>query len=215
MSRDLATRILQLMVGLAGVGLGVAVMIGAGVGLSPWDALHQGLSEQLDVAVGTVSIGLGFVVFLLWIPLKQRIGVGTLVNVFAIGFFINQFLRFSFHPSGGWRYVASVAGDVIIAAGGGLYIGAGLGTGPRDGLMTGLVARGFPLRTVRTLIELSVLVLGWFLGGNVGFGTVLFALTVGPILHCVLQRTDRGRYHSDGAAESDVGEEVFPPPAVS
>lgn len=191
-NRGLVSRSAQLMVGLAGVGLGVAMMVDAGVGLSPWDVLHQGIHEHLDVGIGTVSIVLGFFVFLLWIPLKQRIGWGTVVNVFAIGFFINQFLRVSFEPHGAWRYVLCIAGDVVISASGGLYIGAGLGTGPRDGLMTGLVAKGYPLRTVRTLIELSVLVAGWLLGGSVGFGTVLFALTVGPILHFVLHRVDRG-----------------------
>lgn len=190
--RDLVSRSAQLMIGLAGVGLGVALMVDADVGLSPWDVLHQGIHEHLNVGIGTVSIFLGFFIFLLWIPLKQRIGVGTVVNVFAIGFFINQFLRFSFEPQGWERYAVCIAGDVIISAAGGFYIGAGLGTGPRDGLMTGLVAKGYPLRTVRTLIELSVLVLGWLLGGSVGFGTVLFAFTVGPILHFVLHRCDRG-----------------------
>ena len=214
MTRDLASRSLQLIVGLAGVGLGVALMIDADVGLSPWDALHQGLHEQLGIAIGTVSIGLGFVIFVLWIPLKQRVGLGTVVNVFAIGFFINHFLRVSFHPEGPWRYVACIAGDVIISAAGGVYIGAGLGTGPRDGLMTGLVARGYPLRTVRTLIELSVLVVGWVLGGSVGFGSVLFAITVGPILHFVLHRVDRGPYRTGLLALEDH-DDAFPPPAVS
>jgi uncharacterized membrane protein YczE len=214
-SRDLAARLVQFFVGLGCVGLGVALMVDAGVGLSPWDVLHQGLGEQLGVAIGTVSICLGFVIFLTWIPLKQRVGVGTVINVFAIGFFINQFLRIDFHPHGWERYAVCIAGDVIISAGGGIYIGAGLGTGPRDGVMTGLVDRGYPLRTVRTLIELAVLIAGWLLGGTVGFGTVLFAVTVGPILHFVLHRVDRGHYGSMQTTELDVGEESFPPPAVS
>lgn len=216
MSRDLAARIAQLLVGLAGVGLGVAVMVDAHVGLSPWDVLHQGLHEHLHLGIGTISIGLGLALFVLWIPLKQRIGIGTVVNVFAIGFFINQFLRVSFHPHAAWaRYGACVAGVVLISASGGVYIGAGLGTGPRDGLMTGLVARGLPLRTVRTVLELGVLVVGWSLGGNVGFGTVLFAVTIGPILHAVLHRTDRGHYGTMTPTQHDVGADVFPPPAVS
>ncbi len=215
MSRDLASRSAQLIVGLLGVGLGVALMVKAGVGLSPWDVLHQGIHEHLGVGIGTVSIGLGFVVFLLWIPLKLRIGLGTVVNVFAIGLAINQFLRVSYHPHGATRYVVCIAGDVIISVSGGVYIGAGLGTGPRDGLMTGLVARGLPLRTVRTVIEIVVLGFGWLLGGNVGFGTVLFALTVGPILHVALHRCDRGHYRAAGSTEHDVGDDVFPPPAVA
>lgn len=196
MTRDLAARFVQLFVGLACVGFGIALMVDAGVGLSPWDVLHQGLSEQLGVAIGTVTIALGVLIFLTWIPLKQRIGIGTIINVFAIGFFVNQFLRIDFHPHGWQRYAVCIAGDVIISAGGGIYIGAGLGTGPRDGVMTGLVDRGLPLRTVRTCIELTVLVIGWLLGGTVGFGTVLFALTVGPILHFVLRLCDRGHYRS-------------------
>ncbi len=196
MSRDLAARFVQFFIGLACVGLGVALMVDAGVGLSPWDVLHQGLHERTGYGIGTVSITLGLFILLTWIPLRQRIGVGTPLNIVLIGVFINQFLRVDFHPHGLARYAVCVVGDVIISAGGGIYIGAGLGTGPRDGVMTGLVDRGYPLRTVRTLIELSVLVIGWILGGTVGFGTVLFALTVGPILHFVLHRVDRGHYRS-------------------
>jgi uncharacterized membrane protein YczE len=215
LTRDLAARSAQLMLGLMGVGVGVALMVDADVGLSPWDVLHQGLSEQTGYAIGTVAIALGLVVFLLWIPLKQRIGVGTVINVLTIGLTVNLFLDVEFHPAGWSTYAWSVAGVVVISVSGGVYIGAGLGTGPRDGLMTGLVERGYPLRTVRTVLELTVLVIGWFLGGNVGFGTVLFAVTVGPILHFVLHHADRGRYGAAGAAEDDVGEDVFPPPAVS
>ena len=171
-------------------------MVDAGVGLSPWDVLHQGLHEHTNLGIGTVSITLGLFIFLTWIPLKQRIGIDTPLNVLFIGVFINQFLQLDFHPHGWQRYAVCVLGDVIISAGGGIYIGAGLGTGPRDGVMTGLVERGLPLRTVRTCIEVTVLIIGWFLGGTVGFGTVLFAVTVGPILHFVLQRCDRGHYRS-------------------
>ncbi|MDP1795402.1 MAG: hypothetical protein Q8K63_14785 [Acidimicrobiales bacterium] len=214
MNRDLATRFAQLFVGLAGVGLGVALMVDAGVGLSPWDVLHQGLSEQTGYAIGTVAIALGTVIFLTWIPLKQRIGVGTVINVLTIGLAVNAFLNVEFAPAGVSRYVWSVVGVVIISASGGIYIGAGLGTGPRDGVMTGLVAKGYPLRTVRTLIELSVLVIGWLLGGTIGFGTVLFAVTVGPILHFVLHKADRGPYRR-GVVALDDHDDAFPPPAVS
>jgi uncharacterized membrane protein YczE len=196
LTRDLAARSAQFFVGLLGVGLGAALMIDAHVGLSPWDVLHQGIHEHTNVGIGTVSIAVGLLLFVLWIPLKQRITIGTAVNIAVIGTAINQFLRVDFHPHGAAAYAVCVVGDVIISAAGGVYIGAGLGTGPRDGLMTGLVDRGFPLRTVRTVIELSVLGIGWALGGNIGFGTVLFALTVGPILHFVLHRCDRGHYRS-------------------
>lgn len=168
-------------------------MLDAQVGLAPWDVLHQGINKHTDIPIGTISILVGLFLFVLWIPLKQRPGIGTVLNVFVIGLSIDAFLLVDFEPKGlPLRVAVCVLGDVIISASGGLYIGAGLGSGPRDGLMTGLVAKGYPLRTVRTLIELSVLVAGWLLGGSVGFGTVLFALTVGPILHFVLHRVDRG-----------------------
>lgn len=191
--RDFWSRIPQLLVGLVGVGLGASMMIDAHVGLAPWDVLHQGLHRHTHIAIGTISIGVGVVLFLFWIPLKQRIGAGTVLNVFVIGLAIDAFLSVPFHPHGlVVRVSVCILGDVIIAASGGYYIGAGLGTGPRDGLMTGLVARGYPLRTVRTVLELAVLAAGWLLGGNVGFGTLLFAFSVGPILHFVLHRYDRG-----------------------
>jgi uncharacterized membrane protein YczE len=195
LNRDLVARSAQFFVGLIGVGLGAALMIDAHVGLSPWDVLHQGIHQHTNVGIGTVSIVVGLLLFVLWIPLKQRVTVGTAVNIATIGTAINQFLRVDFHPHGAAAYAACIAGDVIISAAGGFYIGAGLGTGPRDGLMTGLVDRGLPLRTVRTVIELAVLAIGWLLGGNVGFGTVLFAFTVGPIVHFVLHRADRGHYN--------------------
>jgi uncharacterized membrane protein YczE len=215
LNRDLAARYAQLLAGLVGVGVGVALMVDAGVGLSPWDVLHQGLSEQTGYAIGTVAIALGLLIFLTWIPLKQRIGMGTVINVLTIGLTVNLFLDVKFEPQGWSRYAWCVLGVVVISVSAGVYIGAGLGTGPRDGVMTGLVDRGLPLRTVRTVMELAVLAIGWLLGGTVGFGTVLFAVTVGPILHVVLHRVDRGHYRAPGRAEDDIGHDAFPPPAVS
>lgn len=192
-SRDFWSRLPQCMVGLVGVGLGASLMIDAHVGLAPWDVLHQGIHKHTDIPIGTISILVGLALFVLWIPLKQRIGAGTVLNVFTIGVAIDAFLAVPFEPHGlPMRVACCIAGDVTIAASGGIYIGAGLGTGPRDGLMTGMVERGYPLRTVRTVLELTVLAAGWALGGNIGFGTVLFAVTVGPVLHFVLHRVDRG-----------------------
>jgi uncharacterized membrane protein YczE len=215
-NRDLVERSAQLFGGLICVGLGVALMVDANLGLSPWDVLHQGLHEHTSVGIGTISIGLGLLLFGFWIPLRQRVRPGTLVNIVTIGVTINLFLDVDFHPRSMMARIATcVAGDVIVSTGGGLYIGAGLGTGPRDGIMIGVVERGFPLRTVRTILELAVLGFGWLLGGSVGFGTVLFAFTLGPILHFVLSRTDRGHYGATSPAEDDLGRDVFPPPAVS
>lgn len=180
-------------------------MVDARLGLGPWDVLHQGLSDRTGLEIGTAAILVGFVVFLGWIPLGQRIGLGTVINVLTIGTAINLFLAIPFQTESlGPRIAALMVGDVMIAVGAGLYIGAGLGTGPRDGLMTGLVARGLPLRTVRTVMELVVLAIGWVLGGTVGVGTVLFAFTIGPILHEVLKRVDRGQLVSE-TRNGDLG----------
>ncbi|HVE93326.1 MAG TPA: hypothetical protein VNB24_00290 [Acidimicrobiales bacterium] len=197
-------RIPQLLVGLFLCGLGDALMIDAGLGLGPWDVLHQGISRHTGIPIGMVVILVGVVLFLGWIPLRQRIGVGTVLNVILIGLTIDLLLLVPFEPSGLFaRGAALLVGDVLLAAGAGIYIGAGLGTGPRDGLMTGLVARGLPLRTVRTAMELTVLVFGWLLGGTVGVGTILFALSIGPILHEVLKRCDRGQLVSE-TTEGDL-----------
>lgn len=201
-------RVPQLLVGLVMCGVGIALMVDAGLGLAPWEVLHQGIHERTDIAIGTVSILLGVPIFLLWIPLRQRIGVGTVCNVLLIGNTTNFVLRWDFDPKGlPARVALCVLGDLLIGLGGGVYIGARFGTGPRDGLMTGLVARGYPLRSVRTFLEVTVLVIGWLLGGTVGFGTILFALTAGPLVHFALDRLDHD------AAE--LTEDVFPPPAVS
>lgn len=194
-------RTAQLMVGLVAAGIGTTLMIDARLGLSPWYVLHQGLSDRTSWQIGTVGIALGCLILLTWIPLRQRIGIGTVLNVVIIGMCINVLLEIPFTTDAlAPRVAALVIGDLLIAIGLGVYIGAGLGTGPRDGLMTGLVARGLPLRAVRTAIELSVLVLGWLLGGTVGVGTVLFAVTVGPLLHMILHRVNKGPLDSTTAA---------------
>ena len=186
--------------GLIVVSAGVALMVDAGLGLGPWDVLHQGISDRTGLQIGTVAILVGFVVFLGWIPLGQRIGIGTVINVIMIGTFINLFLAVPFEPDAMAARVASmVGGNLLVSVGAGVYIGAGLGTGPRDGLMTGLVAKGLPLRTVRTVMELTVLGVGWVLGGTVGAGTVLMAVTIGPIVHEVLRHWDRGQLVSETA----------------
>jgi len=186
------------MAGLVIVAIGGTLMIDARLGLGPWDVLHQGLSERIGWQIGTVGIVVGCLIFLSWIPLGQRIGIGTVLNVITIGVGVNLFLEIPFTTDAlPPRIAALIVGDVLMAVGAGVYIGAGLGTGPRDGLMTGLVRRGLPLRTVRTTMELTVLVLGWILGGTVGVGTVLFAVTIGPLLHAVLHRVDRGQLVSE------------------
>jgi uncharacterized membrane protein YczE len=181
-------RIFQLLLGLATFAFGEALVVQAALGVIPWDVLHQGLVRQFGLTIGQWSIILGVVVLLLWIPLQERPGLGTVVNVLAIGLFLDLFLSVISEPDALWlRVVYLVLGIVINGVATAAYIGARLGPGPRDGLMTGLVRKtGGSVRVVRTAIEIGVVVVGWLLGGNLGVGTVLFALAIGPVIHVFL-----------------------------
>jgi uncharacterized membrane protein YczE len=167
-------------------------MVRARLGLGPWEVLHQGISNRTGVPIGTVGIIVGFLVLLGWIPLRQRLGVGTITNVVLIGVTIDVVLARTDDPSAlPVRVACLVGGVVLMGLGSGLYIGVGLGPGPRDGLMTGISARTDgrrSIRLVRTAIELSALAAGWLLGGNVGIGTVLFAVAIGPLVQLFLGR---------------------------
>ncbi|MTD16371.1 hypothetical protein GIS00_20735 [Nakamurella sp. YIM 132087] len=187
-----ARRFSQLLVGVVMYGITMGLMVRSVLGLDPWDVFHQGLTELLGnrLSYGTVITVVSAVVLLLWIPLRQRPGIGTLVNALVIGWTTDLTLSLV-PPTDDMRLRIGylVLGVLGNAVGGALYIGAGLGPGPRDGLMTGLVARGVgSIRLVRTVIELSVLGIGWLLGGLVGVGTVLYALAIGPLLHVLLPR---------------------------
>lgn len=156
----------------------------AGLGVDPWDVLHQGLSRRLGLGVGTWVVIVGALVLLLWIPLRQRPGLGTVSNVVVVGLVIDAVLAAVPPVHGlGARVVVMCAGVFFNGVATGAYIGAGLGPGPRDGVMMGLAARGHSIRGARTCIELTVLISGWFLGGTVGIGTVVYALGIGPIAH--------------------------------
>ncbi len=177
-------RIAQLYAGLVLYGLSGSMLLLAGLGVDPWDVLHQGLSRRLGLGVGTWVVIVGALVLLLWIPLRQRPGFGTLSNVIVVGGVIDIVLA-TVSPVHGLALQLTVmcSGVVLNGIATGLYIGAGLGPGPRDGLMTGLAARGHSIRIVRTCIEITVLLTGWLLGGTVGLGTVVYALGIGPIAH--------------------------------
>jgi uncharacterized membrane protein YczE len=185
-----ARRLAQLYAGLVLYGFSMALQIRAGLGLDPWDVFHQGVSEHTGLSFGTVVIVTGVVVLLGWIPLRQRPGIGTISNVIVIGIAVDASLALL--PDAGSDPVALamlLAGVGLNGVASGAYIGAGLGPGPRDGLMTGLVARtGGSIRAVRTSIEVSVLAAGAVLGGTVGLGTVLYALSIGPMVHVLLPR---------------------------
>jgi uncharacterized membrane protein YczE len=181
-------RLSQLYAGLVLYGSSMALQIRAGLGLDPSDVLHQGVSEHTGLSFGTVVVITGALVLLAWIPLRQRPGIGTVSNVFVIGIAVDASLALV--PRAGSAPVAVamlLAGVVLNGVAGGAYIGAGLGPGPRDGLMTGLVRRtGRSVRLVRTSIEVTVLAAGAALGGTVGIGTVVYALGIGPLVHVLL-----------------------------
>lgn len=183
-TNKLVRRLVSLYLGLIMFGGSVALMLRSGLGLDPWDVLHQGLSQHTGLRFGWVVIAVGAIVLLLWLPLKQRPGLGTVSNVVVVGLAADATLSILPHPSDlVLRFAFLVAGILANGFATGLYIGAGLGPGPRDGLMTGLAARGHSIRVVRTSIEVSVLAVGWLLGGSVGVGTVLYALSIGPLAH--------------------------------
>ena len=172
-------------------GVSDAMILLAGLGVDPWDVFHQGLSRRLGLGVGTWAVIIGLIVLSLWIPLRQRPGVGTVCNVVVVGVVIDIMLAVFAPPHQiVVRWVLLLAGVVLNGVATAAYIGAGLGPGPRDGLMTGLAARGHSVRVVRTAIELTVLGAGWVLGGTVGIGTVIYALSIGALAHYFLPRLD-------------------------
>ena len=183
MPSSLMLRITQLVVGLCLYGLGIALMVRAGIGVAPWDVLSQGIAAHTPLSFGLATNAVGAVVLLLWWPLRQKPGLGTVLNVLLIGP-AAQFGLWLLPVVKGLSLQLPLfaAGLLLIAVATGLYIGARLGPGPRDGLMTGLHARsGWPIWQVRSLIEGSALLAGWLLGGNVGPGTLAFALLIGPL----------------------------------
>jgi len=183
-------RVPRLIAGLVLCGLGIAFMVAADLGLAPWSVLDQGISEHTGIPIGTVSIIVGALVLAAWIPLRERPGLGTVLNVLLIGTTIDVALLVLDTPSSLAGRLAYLAVGVFLwGPGTGLYIGAGLGPGPRDGLMTGLSARGVgSIRLVRTGIEITALAVGMALGGSVGLGTLAFALTIGPNVQLFLPR---------------------------
>jgi uncharacterized membrane protein YczE len=188
--RRLPHRLIQLYAGLALYGISMALIIRSALGNMPWDVLHQGLAGRLGWSLGTVTIVVGALVLLVWIPLRQRPGVGTVSNVVVIGVAVDAALAVVPAPSSlVWRVGLLVAGVLLNAVATAAYIGVHLGPGPRDGLMTGLVRRtGGSVRLVRTSIEVAVVATGWLLGGTLGIGTVVYAVAIGPLVQVLLPR---------------------------
>lgn len=173
------------MAGLAFFGFSLGLVVRADLGLAPWDVFHQGVSQQIGWSLGTVIVATSFAVVLLWIPIRERPGIGTLANAILVGIWVDFSLWIlpDELSSMALRLVVLVIGILVNGVATGFYIGARFGSGPRDGLMTGLAARGYSVRVVRTIIEAIVLVSGILLGGSIGIGTVLFAVAIGPIAH--------------------------------
>jgi len=182
-------RIVRCVIGLAIFGVGIALILDAHLGAAPWDVFHTGVAELTGLPVGQVTIITGVVLLIFWIPLGETMGLGTILNAIEIGLVVDLVLPLLPGPD---LLVARTAmmlgGVVVIAIGSGLYIGAGLGPGPRDGLMTGFAERGISIRFARTTIELTVLVIGIALGGAIGVGTAVFALGIGPLVQFFLPR---------------------------
>lgn len=182
-----------LLIGLASFGVGIALMVHAKLGLGPWDVLHQGISRLLHIPIGMASVFTGTLVMFAWLPLRERVGIGTLLNIVLIGTVTDLTLAVLPEITNlAVRTVLMVGGVLIVGVGSGLYLSSNMGAGPRDGLMLGISKRtGWSVRLVRTLIELTVLVSGVLLGGTVGLGTVVFALGIGPTVQFSLRLFER------------------------
>lgn len=187
----LIRRVPRVFVGLVMLGAGIAFTAISELGLPPWGVFAQGISRRTGIPLGTAVILTGAAVLVLWIPLKEKMGIGTIMNVTIIGTVTDISLWILPEEAGStaWRWIALLGGIALIGWGSGLYIGAGLGPGPRDGLMTALARRGYRMRRARTAIELVVLAVGWVMGGTIGIGTVVFALFVGPAVEYAFRRT--------------------------
>lgn len=211
MSTHLTRRLLQLYVGLTLYGVSSALLVRSGLGLEPWGVLHQGIAERTGLTIGVVSIIVGALVLLLWIPIRQRPGLGTVSNVFAIGIAMDSTLALVPDVHGLAARIPLLVGGILLnGVATGLYIAARFGPGPRDGLMTGLHRlTGRSIRLVRTSIEVAVVVTGFLLGGSLGVGTVAYALAIGPLAQFFL------RYFAVPESSSGPSSEPSPRPKGS
>jgi uncharacterized membrane protein YczE len=201
---QLPRRLVQLYAGLMLYGVSMSLILLSRLGNIPWDVLHQGLARHTPFATGTWVIIVGAAVLLLWIPLRLRPGLGTISNVIVLGIVVDVILACVLPPGSlAARIALLLCGIVANGVATGLYIGADFGPGPRDGLMVGLAARGLSLRAVRTAIEITVVVIGALLGGTVGPGTLMYAVTIGPLAHVFVPYFTVGRRTQDSMLPAD------------
>ncbi|MCR9246876.1 MAG: hypothetical protein NXI31_17725 [bacterium] len=187
--RETLRRLPQVIAGLWLFGTGIALMVQADLGVPPWDVFHQGLAQTMDLSLGTVIIIVGIAIVAAFVPLREQVGLGTLLNAILIGVAVDTTMTWLDRPESlAARITLCALGPLIVGLASGLYIGGGLGPGPRDGIMTGLSKRGFTTWKVRTAIEVTVLLIGMLLGGSIGLGTAWFALSVGPFAQFFLRR---------------------------
>lgn len=192
-SGDVAGRLPQLFTGLILCGIGLAIAYESRLGLNPWDVFHDGFSKLLGIPIGRAGVLTGFIVLIGWIPLKQKPFIGTIINIITIGNIQDIAIYLIPTPESIYvRHLYLYIATMIFAVGVGLYIGAGLGPGPRDGIMTGLARLGMSIRTARIGIDFSAFIIGVLLGGTYGYGTIVMVITVGPIVQYTLRKFDKG-----------------------
>ena len=197
MNRQILERLPQLLFGLFLRGFGLAFTIEAKLGLNSWDVFHDGFSQLINVKIGFAGVITGFILLLGWIPLKQKPFIGTIINILTIGNVIDLTMYFLPTPDLYWlRHLYLYFCTVVFAIGVGIYIGSGLGPGPRDGIMTGISKMGPSIRATRIAIDFTAFMIGVLLGGSYGYGTVVMVLTVGPIVQFALERYDKGAIFS-------------------
>ena len=190
---DVPSRIPQLFSGLILCGIGLAIAYEARLGLNPWDVFHDGFSKLLGIPIGRAGVLTGFIVLIAWIPLKQKPFIGTIINILTIGNVQDIVIHLLPTPESIYaRHIYLYVATIIFATGVGLYIGAGLGPGPRDGIMTGLAKLGISIRAARIGIDFTAFIIGVLLGGTYGYGTIVMVITVGPIVQYTLRKFDKG-----------------------
>jgi len=188
-------QLIQVFSGTSLIGIGISLNYLANLGLGPWGVFHDGLSKTLGISYGKTIIITGVAVMLLWIPLKQKPGLGTIVDIFLVGSVADLIiLNFEFSDSIFLSLILIVLGIILIGAGTAIYIGADFGAGPRDGVMVGLETIGFKIGTARNLIELFAFITGWLLGGLVGYVTIFFVIGIGPVVQIVLPYVDMRKH---------------------